>query len=142
MELITGGTTLTLVDFLSVPSWATISPDVFVATTPAWIAKTPLLAPAGIKTSFGACMAGLLEDNTTDNPPLGATPVNKTVPCCAAPPVIDDCCSFTDANAAGFTVSVLDLASAPAVAVIITFTFCWTDVEPMTNDALVAPAGT
>jgi hypothetical protein len=87
-------------------------------------------------------MAGFVDDNATNKPPLGAAPVNINVPCCTAPPVIDDTCSFNDRSAAGFTVIDFDFVRVPAVAVMLTNTRFWTGVEPMTNDALVAPAGT
>jgi hypothetical protein len=82
----------------------------------------------------------LLSD--TEIPPLGAAPVNFTVPVEPAPPttVLGD--SDSELNTGAVTVSVADLIDPPLLAVIVPGVADATGIVETLNVAFVAPAGT
>ena len=105
-----------------------------------------VVAPAATVTVAGTVAAALLDASVTTAPPAGAAAVNVTVPVTVLPAVTDAALSVSVDNAgpvaAGFTVSVAVLETAPLVAVIVTAFTAVTAVVLTVNVAVVAPAAT
>ena len=111
--------------------------------------KLAVVAPAATVTLPGTRAAPvlLLESDTTA-PPVGAAPLNVTVP-------VDDCVppvtlvgfsvnedNVTGGGAAGFTMSVAVLVVPPNAALIVTVVAALTALVPTVKLAVVAPAAT
>ena len=102
-----------------------------------------LLAPEATVTLEGiVATEGLLLLSDTEIPPLGAAPVNFTVPVEPAPPTTVLGASDSELNAGAVTVSVADFIDPPLLAVIVTGVADATGIVEILNVAFVAPAGT
>jgi hypothetical protein len=117
-----------------------------VATAVVVIVNTgEVVAPAATVTEIGRlATVGSLLDRSTTAPPAGACPFNVTVLFVVdLPPTTEGGESFTEVNAAGFTVSVSDFVLVPSLALIVTWVVVATAVVVMVNGAeTVAPPAT
>src|SRR5882724_13211870 len=117
------------------------------ATTLVLTVKVAVVAPAGTATLEGTLAAPLLLESATCAPPVGAGPLNVTVPVeDCAPPVTVVGFSVTEESVgdawAGKTVSEVVLVAPAYEAVIVTDVLVVTALVPTVKVALVAPAAT
>jgi hypothetical protein len=97
--------------------------------------------PASTATAPGTCAAAvLLLCSVTVMPPLGAAPLNVTVPVALLPPTTELGLLVTDARVGALTVSVV-VNVVPYPAEITTDVFVATGVVVIVNVALLDPAG-
>jgi len=129
--------------FTAEPRLAAIDTDVELDTEAVSMLNVALLSPDATVTLDGTVATeGLLLLSDTEIPPLGAAPVNFTVPVEPAPPttVLGD--SDSELNTGAVTVSVADLIDPPLLAVIVPGVADATGIVETLNVAFVAPAGT
>jgi len=116
-----------------------------VVTDDTVAANPALVAPAGTSTEAGTATAVLLLLSPTDNPPLGAAPLNDTVHASVPAPVIEPFAQLIPLSAAvagGSRLIAYVAITPPACAVSVAVCDVVTDDTVAANPALVAPAGT
>ena len=141
------GVTVRVADRVTPPPVAETRTLVDAVTAFVDTVKVALVAPAGTVTLAGTVpTAVLLLASVTTIPPLGAGPLRVTVPWDEFPPVTLAGLRLTPdtvtAAGAGFTVSVADRVTPPAVAEMVADVEAVTDVVVIVKVALVAPAAT
>jgi len=139
--------TVRVADRVTPPAVAESRTLVDVVTAAVLTVKVTLVAPAGTVMLAGTVdTAVLLLASETTIPPLGAGPLRVTVPWDVLPPVTLAGLRLTPdtltAAGAGFTVSVADRVTPPAVAEMVADVAAVTDVVVIAKVAPVAPAGT
>jgi hypothetical protein len=129
--------------FVAIARLAAIVTEVELDTEAVSMLNVALLAPDVTVTLEGTlATAALLLLSDTEIPPLGAAPVNFTVPVEAAPPTTVLGASDSELNTGAVTVSVADLIDPPLLAVIVTGVEDATGIVATLNVAFFAPAGT
>jgi len=106
------------------------------------IVKVAVLLPAGTVTLEGSCAAVLLSDSETTIPPLGALPVNVTVPTDELPPVTEVGLTLTELRATGLIVNVVCTVFPLKVADSVDVTVLVTVLVVTVKVAVVEPAAT
>ena len=117
--------------------------EVEVDTEAVSMLNVALLSPDATVTLDGTVATeGLLLLSETEIPPLGAAPVNFTVPVEPPPPTTVLGASDSELNTGAVTVTVADLIEPPLLAVIVTAVADATGIVATLNVAFVAPPGT
>jgi hypothetical protein len=140
------GVTVRVADWVTPPPVADNTTLVDAVTALVATVNVALVAPPGTVTLAGTvATAVLLLASVTTIPPLGAGPLRVTVPWDGFPPVTLVGLRLTPDTvtaAAGFTVSVADVVTPPAVAEMVADVEAVTNVVVIVKLALVAPAAT
>jgi hypothetical protein len=114
-----------------------------LAETPTVVtAKVVDVLPAATVALEGTDADLLFDAKVTEAPPLGAGPVNVTVPVEPFPPTTDDGEKVTDVGTGALTVSVADFEVEPCEPVIVTVAFVAVGIVVTVNVTEVAPDGT
>ena len=141
-----GGFTVNAAVRVSAPSVAETVADVAVVTAVVVTLKLALVAPAGTVTLAGVEAAVELSARDTTTPPLGAAPVNVTVPVDELPPTtvvgFNESAESVAAGGGGFTASVAERDAPANVPVIVAVVDADTAVVDTAKLALLWPAGT
>jgi len=147
--VVDAGVTVSVVVRLTPPKVAVIVTLVFAVTAEVLTPKVALELPAATVTLAGTETTDVFALlSVTTAPPLGAAPVNVTVPCAVVPPTTDVGLTLTADRLAvvvvdgGVTVNVVVRVMPAYVAVIVILVFAVTDDVLTPKGALEVPAAT